>query len=297
MVLVEGHEVPVLEVDPLVAGLDAAGLAVHAQEVLEAAEAHDGARRVALLVGPPVAGDELPALEVDMALQVLLPGGLDGGLEGEDEHAPHAHALGELVGGERLAEAHLGVPQELGLVVAAGLEAALEVGLRLLHGGTLLGAHLEVLGTLALVVGPIADLEPRVAHVVGCAAVPLAADVLESVALQAPVDVVVHERGAVGSHGALGEDDLVGLALAGLDHRELLRHAPFDIAPRVADLEQPRVVGIHVAVGVDGRVDVWALGEVGMTVHQSASAKPIRESIYSHSSSSIPHSTVKRSSV
>lgn len=114
VVFVEYHKIPVLQMHPLVTRLDAAGGLIHAKVVLERAEAHDGASRVAFLVAAPVARHELPALEVNVALEIFLPGGLDRRFESEDEHALHVHALGELVGGKRLTEAHLGIPEKLG---------------------------------------------------------------------------------------------------------------------------------------------------------------------------------------
>ena len=294
VVLVEDDHVPVLEVHPLVLGLYAAGVGL-AEVVLERAEADDGPVGVAgVVLELDVAGHELPALEVHVGLEVGLPGVLDGGLEREHEQTLHAHALGELVGGEGRAEAHLGVPEERGLVVRAGLLAALEVGLRLLDGLLLLGAHVEVLGAQGLVVAAVAHLKPGVAHVVGRAAEPLAARPCEAVLLKALMDVVVGERGAVGAHGALGKHDLVGQARARLGDRKLLRHAPLDVVLGEAHLEQTRVVGVLVAVGVDRRVQVGALGEEGalQTAHHSSplSAKGLTsESMRSISSSVIPY--------
>ena len=128
-----------------------------------------------------------------MALQVLTPGILHGGLEGEHEHTLHVHAARELVGGEGLAEAHLGVPEELGRVAVAGLLAGTEVRLRLVDGIELLGAHGEVLGALALIAGAVANLQPGVANVGRCAAEPFAAYVLKAVGGKALVDSVIHE--------------------------------------------------------------------------------------------------------
>ena len=273
VVLVEDDEVPVLEAHPLVLRLDVA-VGVAAQIVLERAEAHDGARGVAVLVLVAVAADELPALEVDVALEVLLPGALDRRLEGEHEHSAHAHGLGELVGREGLAEAHLGVPEELGRALGALGAHGLEVLARAADGLGLLRAHGEVLVALLGVVGAVAHGDPSGANVVCCAAVPLAllaalaGDVLAPVALEPTVQVMVHEAGAVVAHGALGEDDVVGLALARLDHRELLGHAHLDRARGVADLENPRVVGVLVSVGVYRRMSVWALGEEVRASHR-----------------------------
>ena len=91
------------------AGLDVA-VGVEAEVVLKRAETDDGTGWVAILVLLALAAHELPALKIDMAIEVFLPRALDGRLEREHEHAAHAHGLGEFVGGECLAEAHLCVP-------------------------------------------------------------------------------------------------------------------------------------------------------------------------------------------
>ena len=267
VVLVEDHEVPVLEVDPLVARLDAPGLSIHPQVVLERAKAHDGPRRVALLVAVRVARDELPPVKVDVTLEVGLPRVLDRGLEGQHEHATHVHPLGELVGGKGLAKAHLGVPEELGRVVASRKLAAPEVRHGLLDGVALLGAHPKVLGATILVVAAVADLEPGVAHVIDRAAEPLSSNVLDAVGPQPPMEVMIREGRAVGAHRGLREHDLVRLSLPRLNHRELLGHAPLDVVLREADLEQARMLDIDVTIGVDLRVNVGTLREEGGVSH------------------------------
>ena len=53
---------------------------------------------------------ELPALEVLVRQEVFLPSRLDGRLEGQHQHLRPPHLAGKLIGGEGLAEAHLGIP-------------------------------------------------------------------------------------------------------------------------------------------------------------------------------------------
>ena len=89
-----------------------------------------------------------------------------------------------------------------------------------------------------------------------------------TMALEPTVQVVVHEACAVVAHGALGEDDVVGLALARLDYRKLLGHAHLDRARGVAHLEDSGVVGVLVGVCVDRRMGVWALGEEVRASHR-----------------------------
>ena len=113
VVLVEDHEVPLHLVEPFVLGLDVARR-VAAEQVLEGAEIDER------LLGGRSASGRCPELRERYCqpskstwdFEVGLPRILDGGLEGHDEHALGAELLGELVGGEGLAEAHLRVPQE-----------------------------------------------------------------------------------------------------------------------------------------------------------------------------------------
>jgi hypothetical protein len=143
VVFVEDHQVPVHRVQPFVLGLDVARR-IAAEQVLEGAEIDHrlscgNLRRVA--VG--VAGEVLPAVEVHVGFEVRLPRILDGGLEGDHQHALGAELLGELVGGEGLAEAHLRVPEEARDGVHVLLPDGVEVGVRLVHGLGLLAAHRE----------------------------------------------------------------------------------------------------------------------------------------------------------
>ena len=115
--------------------------------------------------------------------------------------------------------------------MGAGRLAAAEVGLGPLHGGALLGAHGKALGAPSLVVLAVAHLEPGVAHVVDRAAEPLAAQALDAVADQAPVDVVVRED--VPSSRMAGSEKTISYGLPSpLGHRELLGHAPLDVNTR-----------------------------------------------------------------
>src|SRR4051812_45465709 len=59
-----------------------------------------------------VTGKVLPTVKVLVVLEISLPCILDGRLEGHHKHAFGTELLGKLVGGERLAEAHLRVPKE-----------------------------------------------------------------------------------------------------------------------------------------------------------------------------------------
>ena len=143
VVLVEHHEVPLHLVEPFVLGLDVARR-VAAEQVLKGAEIDDRLLGVDLGgVAVGVAGEVLPAVEVHVGFEVRLPRILHRGLEGHHEHALGAELLGELVGGEGLAEAHLRVPEEARDGVHVLLPDRVEVGVRLVHGLGLLPAHRE----------------------------------------------------------------------------------------------------------------------------------------------------------
>lgn len=139
--------------------------------------------------------------------------------------------------------------------------AAAEVRLCLLDGGALLGTHLEILGALDLVVAAVAHLEPGVAHVVSAAAKPFAAHVLDPIALQAPVHVVVSKGRTVVTHRGFREDNFVRLTLAGLNDGELLSYALFHVTLRETDFEKTSVLGVEVAIGINLRMNVRALRE------------------------------------
>ena len=235
VILIERHQVPLLQVDPFVACFDGAVL-VHTEEVLEGAEAHNGTRWVALIVGPGITGDELPAFKVDVAFKIFAPGILHSRLEGEHQYALHVHSLGKLVGGKSLAKAHLGIPQELGYAAVTGLLAHAEIRLGLVDRCKLFGTHGKVLGALALVTGAITNLQPCATHIIRRAAEPLAADILKSLGLKPFMHRMVHKRGSIGAHRAFGKHDLVRLALTRLDHGELLGNALLDIDLGIADL-------------------------------------------------------------
>jgi hypothetical protein len=48
-----------------------------------------------------------------MTLQILFPGALHRWFERQDQHLPPAHLFCQLIGGECLPEAHLGIPEEV----------------------------------------------------------------------------------------------------------------------------------------------------------------------------------------
>ena len=174
VVLVEDHQVPVDSVNPLVLGLDQAGLLVPSEEVLERAEVDQ--RLICLDFATLIEGfraQVLPAFKVHVACQVFTPGVLDGRFEGHHQHAFGAHAFGELVGGEGLAEAHLRVPQEARDRTRIFFPDGVVIGKSLFDSTGLLGAHREGLVALARVLHPGAQFRDSSEHISRLAAHPL----------------------------------------------------------------------------------------------------------------------------
>ena len=236
--------------EPLVLRLDVARR-VAAEQVLEGAEIDDRLLAVDLRrVAAGVAGEVLPAVEVHVGFEVGLPRILHGGLEGHHQHALGAELLGELVGGEGLAEAHLRVPQEARDGVHVLLPDRVEVGVRLVHRLGLLAAHREGLVMRAGELLPGAQLGEHGLHVRDRAAHPLQLGVREALPDERRAHLVVGEDGAVVALGGLVQFDRVVLDRGGL---ELLGDALLHVARRLADLEETLVRLVVDRVGVDAR--------------------------------------------
>jgi len=174
VVFIENDAVPFRVVHPLVLGLDPAGAWVLAQVVLKRPEADDRLLLVGLFERESAGADELPADEIHVALHVLFPRALHRGLEGQHQNPTPAHALGQLVRGERLAEAHLRVPEEMRRLIVVLSSPALEIHRREFDGLRLLRAHLEVPVALVLELLPAAQRGDCGPHVALTALEPLA---------------------------------------------------------------------------------------------------------------------------
>ena len=190
-----------------------------------------------------------------MGDQILPPCGFDGRLEGEDENPLKAHFLCQLIGGKGLAEAHFGVPEELGDAGGGFQLGGAEIGDRFQNGVFLLGTHPEVMDTLFFVVGPGLDRDPGSPDIVDGAAEPFAVGIAEAVPSQIPVNIVICEGAAVLVHGGFLENDFIGLA-ARPDGRILLRDTFFHIALGIADLQHPLIQRVVVRIGIDHRMTV-----------------------------------------
>jgi hypothetical protein len=239
VVFVEHHQVPVHRVQPFVLRLDVPG-GIAPQQVLERSEIH---HRLALVdlrrVAARRARQVLPAVKVHMAFQVGLPGVFHRRLEGHHQHSLGLELFGQLVGGEGLAEPHLGVPQEARRGVHVFLPDGVEVGMRLVHRLGLLGAHgRRSRGACRRSAGPVRSSASTVARPPRCSA-PIRASGSRSPSLhQRRAHLVVGEDRAVVALRRLVHLDAVVLDGRGL---ELLGHALLHVARGLAHLEQAGV--------------------------------------------------------
>jgi hypothetical protein len=250
---------------------------VAAQQVLEGAEIDDRLAPADLArVAVGIAREILPPVEIHVGFQVGLPGIFDGGLEGDHEHAFGAQLLGELVGGEGLAKAHLGVPKEARHGVHILLPDGMEVGVRLVYGLGLLAAHGEGRMMRAGEVLARAQLGEHGFYVRHRAAHPFQFDLLESLVRECGAHLVVAEEGSVLPHGGRVEFDTVVLDGGGL---ELFFDALLYVAGGLAHLEQSLVCFVVNRVGVDARLG-FRLGGEDFLDGFSHHALPSDESCY-----------------
>ena len=175
-----------------------------------------------------------------MALYVLLPGALNGGLECQHEDLAPLHSLCKLIGGERLAEAHLCIPKELGCTIRLAFARLTQVIGRHLNRRRLLRAHRERPVPCARTPGSLTCRDDCRAHIALRAQEPFVTlhpgdESRAPHALKPPVHVLVRERRSVRPHRALPHDYARRSRKA--RSPQLLLHARFDVTLRVADLQ------------------------------------------------------------
>ena len=259
VIFVENHTIPVDGMYPLVLQLDAARLAA-SEKILKRPEADDRTVVVGrFVVQFRIARQELPPFEIDMRAQILFPGTLHGGFEGQDQQPFPSHAACQLVGREGFAETHFAIPEEMRRTVVVGT-AGTEIFAGLLHGCLLLGAHGKMLRALEFGFAPLPHGAYRRPDLANRTTEPLSLGILHSHSTQHAVYLVVGKRGAVATHGRLLEDNAVG-ARSGPQRWILLRHAMLHIDGGVSDLQQPTVLRVGIFVGIDGRMRRRAGGE------------------------------------
>ncbi len=252
VVLVQDYAVPPDRLDPFVSGLYASGC-IPSQDILKGGEAHESPALIDTVELPVILLlAELPTSEVLVGQQVLLPGGLDGRLECEDKDFRPAHPECKLVSGECLAEAHLGVPEEVRgqSLVGRVFPERTEIECCFLNGPFLFRTHLEVLGPVNNPViprhGGCDGLLDR-SHITDA---PFPFWIRNMPVPEYVADKVVIEPGPVLAHGrALQDNPVPHMACLVLFPRADLRRAR-----GVAHLEPPLVGRIvNMLIGIDGR--------------------------------------------
>ena len=153
VIFVEDDEIPVYFARPFMLRLYPACV-VRPEKILERAKADDGAllvRRGVLLVERRLVRifrprHELPAVEIDMRIEILLPGRFHRRLECENEYSLKAHLFRKLVCRESLPEAHFCVPEKLRRLSRKPPRRVCEICGRLLYGLALLAPHRKIRG-------------------------------------------------------------------------------------------------------------------------------------------------------
>ena len=226
---------PVPQVRQVLVACEAVGLAREGAHAADEVEARPGA-------------DELHV--------VVVPGVGDGGAVRHDQHLHGADAAAEVVGGQCLAEARLGVPQELAALVGAGVVGRLHRG-RFLFGAQLILDGLgHVQHAVVLTELPETHLGRR-----GLDLVPLGVGFVGHVqTLEVTVEIGVAERLARVLVGgvAVPVDDVahVGGVRLLLDARLHVLLGVADLRPPIVPGDLGRGVGIDLGKGGAGGLDL-----------------------------------------
>ena len=248
--------------DPLVFCLDTAGFLIHTQIVLKRAKADDGAGLVRCFIGQLcVAADKLPALKINMAVQVLLPRTDHSRFEGQNQNPLESHFLCKLIGRKGFAEAHFAVPQKLGVACRVLLISTLKISGGFVHGFLLFRAHGEAVDPVLHIGSMVFNGQHRRPHIVYGTAKPFAAHAGNLLALQGTVNIMVRERGAVRIHGTFPIDNAIGNTAVWSFGGILLGHTLVHINGGIAHLQKPLILRIGVLVGINHRVGMGALWE------------------------------------
>ena len=146
MVFVQYDAIPMYLLDPLIGSLDATG-PVCSQHVLKRGKADKSLRKLNRIKGSVLLLlHKDPILEILVREQIFFPCALYRRLEGQHQHMLPAHPQGQLIGGEGLSEAHLGIPEKVGGQSSVGWVGSkrLKVSSSLTDSLLLLRSHLEV---------------------------------------------------------------------------------------------------------------------------------------------------------
>ena len=265
---------------PLIFCLDAAGFFIHSQIVLKRAKADDGAGLVRRFIGQfCVAADKLPALKINVAVQVLLPCADDSRLEGQNQNPFESHSFCQLIGRKGFAKAHFAVPQKFGTAGRILVISALKISGGFVHGFLLFRAHGEAVDPVLHIGSMVFNGQHRRPHIVYGTAKPFAAHAGNLLALQGTMNIMVRERGAVRIHGTFPVDDAVRNTAVRSFGGVLLGHTLVHINGGIAHLQKPLILRVGVLVGVDHGVGIGALRKE-ISCHNHHRLTPLVESYF-----------------
>ena len=247
---------------PFVFCLDAAGFLIHSQIVLKRAKADDGAGLVRRFIGQfCIAADKLPALKINVAVQVLLPCADDSRLEGQNQNPFESHSFCQLIGRKGFAESHFAVPQKFGTAGRILVISTLKISGGFVHGFLLFRAHGEAVDPVLHIGRMVFDSQHRRPHIIDRTAEPFAAHSGYFLTFQRTVNIMIRERGSVRIHGTFPVDDTVRNTAIRSFCGILLGHTLVHINGSIAHLQKPSILRVGILVDVYHRVSGRALGE------------------------------------
>ena len=234
--------------NPLVGGLNAAH-AVCAEHILKRGKAHEASCEVNMVKLPVLLFlNEGPVLEVLVCQQVFLPCRLDGWFECQHEDMLPSHAQCQLIGSKGLAEAHLGVPKEVGGKSLVGFVGSkrLEILRCLSDSLFLLRAHLEVQCALQECCLVVSHSFYCLHHLFCAACKPLSLWVRDVCTTEHPVYCLVAEHRTILAHGWTYEFHFP--RLSGNKRRIVFFHPHFDIASGKAHFEHTGIACVGIGI-------------------------------------------------
>ena len=247
---------------PFVFCLDATSFLIHPQIVLKRAKADDGTRLVCRFIGQfCVAADKLPALKINVAVQVLLPCTDHSRFESQNQNPLESHSFCQLIGRKGLTKAHFAVPQKLRVACGILFIGTLKIGSGFVHSFLLFRTHGETIDPILHIGSMVFDCQHRRPHIVYSTAKPFAAHAGNLLAFQDTVNIMVSERGAIRIHGTFPVDDSIRKAAVRSFGGVLLGNTLVHINGGIAHLQKPLILRVGVLVGVNHRVSIGALRE------------------------------------
>ena len=247
---------------PLIFCLDATGFPIHSQIVLKRAKADDGTRLVRRFIGQLcVAADKLPALKINVAVQVLLPCAYDSRLEGQNQNPLESHSFCQLIGRKGFAEAHFAVPQKLGIACRVLLISTLKISGGFVHGFLLFRAHREAVNPILRIVSMVFDGQHSRLDILYPAAKPFTAHAWNLLSFQDTMNIMVSERGTIRIHSTFPIDNTIGNTAVRSFGGVLLSNTLVYINGSIAHLQKPLILRIGVLVGVYHWVGMGTLRE------------------------------------